>query len=460
MTPIEFLFDGQVRWSFGFENPNKAAVIFVCLLPLLWIAWDAGWRRARPVVWVLAGLLMLTAWSALCLTYSRGGLVAAVVAFLYVGLRQWRSGGRLPRTRWVAAGVLAVLAAGIVVGTGLGGRTVNPLAEADASVGNRLVLWRSALQMAADRPLGFGAGRSGAAYMEWYQPLEMNAGYRTMVSGYLTPLVEHGWWVCAVVALGIVGWWVWCDPRPRAGQPAVLSPVATGLRASLVGFAMAAVFSTITEDRLLWIAPGAVALLLTGWTLSVGSRATPRRFALGLGFCALFLVGLYAVGRALAALDGIERRFGPDNLVVIAAAGGSGKRTGMVPDTEVLGPLPGRLVRELVMTTGGELVLAPEGTFPTPVERVILCGNAVRLATRLNMPLELVCPVPVSESEARGVLARNPRLWLPEIDNDGRGLYWRSLSEGADATVETIPGVGIRIDWAWSELITKLVKME
>ena len=29
----EFFYGETLRWSFGFENPNKAAVIFACPLP-------------------------------------------------------------------------------------------------------------------------------------------------------------------------------------------------------------------------------------------------------------------------------------------------------------------------------------------------------------------------------------------------------------------------------------------
>ena len=38
MTP-DYYYGEMLRWSFGFENPNKAAVVFACLIPLLWAGW-------------------------------------------------------------------------------------------------------------------------------------------------------------------------------------------------------------------------------------------------------------------------------------------------------------------------------------------------------------------------------------------------------------------------------------
>ena len=75
---------------------------------------------------------------------------------------------------------------------GLGARSTEALGQ-DASVGNRMELWNSALQMAAENVHGFGSGQSGEQYMQWYQPLDRQEGYRTMVNSYLTFLVEQGW---------------------------------------------------------------------------------------------------------------------------------------------------------------------------------------------------------------------------------------------------------------------------
>jgi hypothetical protein len=42
-SSIDYFYEGVSRWSFGFENPNMAAVVFVCLLPLLFALWSLSW---------------------------------------------------------------------------------------------------------------------------------------------------------------------------------------------------------------------------------------------------------------------------------------------------------------------------------------------------------------------------------------------------------------------------------
>ena len=87
-TPVEYFYGETLRWSFGFENPNKAAVLFACAVPLLWCLWQVSWRLGNkwlkiPALLATAGGL-LAAWYCLIMTFSRGGLVAAGVALLYL----------------------------------------------------------------------------------------------------------------------------------------------------------------------------------------------------------------------------------------------------------------------------------------------------------------------------------------------------------------------------------------
>ncbi len=460
-SPVEYLFDGRLRWAFGFENPNKAAVVFVCLLPLLWILWDWGWRRQRAGAWVCAGLMMLGTAVGLCLTYSRGGLVAAAAAIGYIIFRERKTMARMPRTRWIAEAALLVAVIAVVLCTGLASRSAEPLAGGDASVGNRLVVWLHALEMAAERPLGFGAGGSGEAYMQWYQPLDANAGYRTMVSGYLTPLVEFGWPAFAAVVVLIAVWWRWADPSGAGWGGGDAPSAAIGLRASLVGFAVAAIFSTITEEWMLWVLPGAAVVALSAWTLKAGCRTTPGRIAAGAGACAALLLALYLAGVWLSAADPLARGFWPDGSVSIEPKERSEKRVGVIVDAEVLGATYGRMLREMALSAGVSIEVSTSGRFREPVAKAILCGNAVAFARQLeaNIPLDLVCPVAISGEQAAEILGSRAtiRLWLPEIADDGRTAFWRAAAEKAEVPANPIPGVGTRIDWAWSGLIAKLI---
>jgi hypothetical protein len=44
MNARDYFYNDALRWTFGFENPNMAAVIFICLLPLLFILWNLAWN--------------------------------------------------------------------------------------------------------------------------------------------------------------------------------------------------------------------------------------------------------------------------------------------------------------------------------------------------------------------------------------------------------------------------------
>lgn len=118
--------------------------------------------------------------------------------------------------------------------------------------------------MAIDNPAGFGAGNSGEAYMQWYQPLEMTSGYRKMVNSYLTFLVEQGWLPFALLVLGLCLFWFWALPAESGGWS---FEVATGLRAAVLTFLISGVFSTVFEARILWIIPSLGAAILLAWTL-------------------------------------------------------------------------------------------------------------------------------------------------------------------------------------------------
>lgn len=465
---MEYFYQDALRWSFGFENPNKAAVLWACALPLAWAAWVAvtrgrgsGWLRVLGGV-VATGLVL---GAAFCLfkTYSRGGAVAAAVGVGYVVARcagAAMSGGPRGQWRWFAAD--AVLLAGglaLFVGTGLAARSAAPLAEAgDASVENRLVLWRAALQMAADHPAGFGAGTSGAAYMNWYQPVEMTAGYRTMVNSYLTALVEWGWPVFGLVALAAGFFWSWANPGGRSAAGATW---AWGMRGAVLAFAVAGVFSTTMEDGRLWILP----VLCVG-LLAVGAARDGRSWRAGWPGMAAVAAGCLALvvaGSIFAARDAEWRKFagcGVTAEVLIGPRGAGDATWEVIPDAVVLGEIPGRLLRSLAAALGERLrVGGPKN--PTG-RRVILAGEAVR---SVELPpgsdIILLAPASVPEEAARRLLgkAQRVRIFVPEIDEDGRSEFWTevsSASPGPEIEVVVVEGVGTRLDWSWSQVLERV----
>lgn len=463
-TPVEYFYGETLRWSFGFENPNKAAVIFACAVPLLWGLWQLSWRLENkwlkiPALLVTAGGLM-GAWYCLIMTFSRGGLVAAAVALLYlIGRAVTRD--RKPVTPWRKRAepwfsllLLAVLA-GATLWSGLGARSTEALGQ-DASVGNRVELWSGALQMAADNVHGFGTGKSGEQYMQWYQPLERHEGYRTMVNSYLTFLVEQGWLWSGAILLGFVLFWVWT--RPRRGES-----ITAALRGSILAFLVAGVFSTTMEDWRLWIFPAVCAVVLLA--LAAGKRRRLDRLhllATGGGVLAV-CAALFAVGFLNSGNDPLKREFGGDggnrSVTTLARAAPQNRSVGCLIDETILGDQYPKLLRELALTGGVKILL---GERVKDAERILSTGNHVHACGGYpTKPLWLVAPEAVAEAELSALAARGEpaRILLPEIDEDGRVGFWDEVTEGALAAnfeKTALSGVGNRVDWAWAQVIEEV----
>ena len=464
-TPIEYYYGDTLRWSFGFDNPNKAAVIFACALPLLWWLWRMAWRIGNvwlriPALVVSAGLLA-GAWYCLIMTFSRGGLVAATMALAYlIGRAMWvgrKQAGRWHKSAVVWCSVLVIAGLlGAAVWNGLDSRSAEALGN-DASVGNRIELWGSALQMAAENPRGFGTEKSGEQYMQWYQPLDREQGYRTMVNSYLTFLVEQGWfWTIAVLA-GFAVFWVWTKP---AGDESF----APALHASILAFLVAAVFSTTMEEWRLWILPAAACVLLVGNAIWKKRSIERRRLAVvgGIGFAGC--VALLGTGLVKSHSDPLRRDFGEiggfRTVTSVAPKGAKTPSLGCVVDEAIVGDQYARRLRELALGAGVRIVL---GDGARQVERMLFMGSGVHSCASYPVGrLLLLAPESVLDEEIAALAARNGpvTIMLPEIDEDGRVGFWEDVTEGARAErfqTSALSGVGNRVDWAWDEVI-ELVK--
>lgn len=195
--PAEYFYNGHLRWSIYWENPNLMACFLACALAWLWwaeIAWTRAKRRdARIATIVLFYALELCCWFMIAKTYSRGGMLAALcvlVCFFTVARQDgwglfWRRGLNV-LTR---AGLVFI----ICIVTGFAGRMSPGHLSQDMSVSNRLELWRGGLAMIWDSPLGgWGFKQGAAAYVNWYQPIGRTVNPRGFVNGYLELAVNHG----------------------------------------------------------------------------------------------------------------------------------------------------------------------------------------------------------------------------------------------------------------------------
>jgi hypothetical protein len=283
-------FQGVWRMDWGLGNPNKTAALIALLMIAVWVL--AYFRRWG--FWAALGLF--TAFG-VCLihTFSRGGLIAA---FAGEAVLLWW----LPRP-WPIKSILAVAIAFWVIVTAsiylqAYSRYDQGMVQVDPSITNRLAIWKTVPQMMSDAPWGWGIGKSGQAYMQWYQPIDRGEQYRTLVSSHLTWLVELGWPFRFLYVLGWMLALVVCWPDKRSLQNGI--PLGIWLT-----FLVGAFFSSVAELWLLWILP-VLALAFSIWKKGKARNwPSPGVFA-GIGAAALLIVvglpeaGIKALGPNIA----------------------------------------------------------------------------------------------------------------------------------------------------------------
>ena len=362
-----FFYQGVPRWSFGMDSPNKAAAVlaFFLLLSLAAILCvRRGWVR-----WCCCALAALVGLG-LSLTFSRGGLVAFGVGALVLLVGRWKSlcAGR----QWLPALVAACALAGALVWTGFAGRVARSLPADDASVGNRLAIWRNVPSMMVDAPGGWGHGTAGDAFMGWYQPLDRHERYRTLVNSHFTWLVEFGWigrfafvwaWMFAF-GMGIVRWKTRGDPLPLAVW---------------VSFATAAFFSSVAEEWLVGVVP--VAMLVPAVRSFCSATGAARRLTVVATLLAsgLLLSGFVILGIACRPADVLPVHRSVDGARLTV---GEGPLAGWIVCDEAAmgGAAYGRILRAYARTAEGNArtycIARDLAAVPADARRIALCGRS------------------------------------------------------------------------------------
>jgi len=234
------LYPGHWRLDWGLGNPNKTAALIAMLMIAVWsLAYIRKWG-----FW--AALVLFTGFgTCLVLTQSRGGLVGIVIGGLVVLAWAPRP---LPFRRSAAVIVACAALAIFAWVMNAESRYTQGLSGKDRSIDNRLLIWKQVPSMIHDAPNGWGLGRSGEAYMQWYQPIARGEGYRTLVNSHLTWLVELNWWgrIAYVLAWAAVLVLLW----PHSDYRWFSIPWAIW-----IAFGICASFSSVAETVFLWVIP-------------------------------------------------------------------------------------------------------------------------------------------------------------------------------------------------------------
>jgi hypothetical protein len=196
---MEYTYQGLVRHSFGFANPNHAAAMFAILIPFFW-----GIRKVftGKIIFACVFIPEIILYLALIATISRTGIVSVILGgafFFYLTCRHSGQGldrNSLLRTVLIVAGAFIVLLA-----FGILKRHYAWISSPDDSILNRLILWQGGLQILSDNPSGVGTGLSGMIFTGFYQPPGAGLTFRTMVNSFLTFAVERGVLLSFIVAV-------------------------------------------------------------------------------------------------------------------------------------------------------------------------------------------------------------------------------------------------------------------
>jgi hypothetical protein len=330
----------------------------------------------------------------------------------------------------------------------------------DASVGNRFMLWRAGLAMAHDCPGGWGAGNSGAAFMEWYQPLDRQEGYRTMVNAPLTLLVEHG----AAKFFGgllVVGTFlIWAGALPRRKPPDAPESAARWARAgasgSLITSGIAGLFTTTWEEPWVWgLMLGTGVLLGAGRLFRKWEGWNPIPAGVcSMTLCIVLAAGLWSAWAIWPWNDGLQRSHQGGMPSVRAESAAPRSPVYLMSDETVLGEQPGRMARAIALAGRGEvIVIADQGTklvdTLSPDAVLVLCGDRIwdEVSDRASAA-KVVLLSPSAGSDDADPAWTPSEIWLPQIDEDGRVEWWRRRTETEGAVIREVPGIGLRADWA------------
>ncbi len=282
---MDVFYEGHWRLDWGLGNPNKTAILIV---ELILVSWGfAYWKR-----WGFWVSLTLSTALELCLvsTYSRGGLAALIVGLTIICLFMQRFWSRIQLSFIFFSFIILVCFAFYVKAAS---RYSQVLGQEDLSISNRLEIWRVAPRMMLDAPQGWGIGKSGDAYIQWYQPMDRLEQYRTLVNSHLTWLVEMSWlgrilyiqaWILVLLFL---------RPCPSSTSNWFCIPFGVW-----VAFAIGAFFSSVAESVWLWIIP--ICLLLTVLITRFHQKRWPPLYRLKISilvglliFISLLIIGYF-----------------------------------------------------------------------------------------------------------------------------------------------------------------------
>ena len=369
-------------------------------------------------------------------TFSRGGIVSlgcGLLPLLWMAPRPWSRKMIIA----VAAAVWIIVGASIFLQAD--SRYMQGIVKEDRSITHRLEIWEKAPQMMVDAPTGWGLGQSGTAYVRWYQQMEGNEGFVSLINSHLTWLVEIGWgWRF----LYLYGWLtVLSLCWPNSELPWFSVPLGIWL-----AFGTASIFTHVAESPWLWILPGASFVIVLGVRIRRHVWLSLSVWPAIAGVSAVSLLLVYWIGSSHQEL----KIRGSSHEVII----GNGKpEIWIVINPVIMGERYGKVIRRYFQTSGKTTSLGivskledlPEGGDFT----VVVAGsvqNADFINLRQRTKLILLNPT-FTPSEIEFNKSKSVSVYLGEFSQSPAFYAWTDLG-----VVKNIEGKGDFLP-NWPELI-------
>lgn len=461
-------YSGHLRWSYLWASSNYAGAFLAAFEPAIWMAAGLLYNKWRGRI---TGWLQLAAelvfWFLVAHTYSRNAIVAAFCAraawqAMHGELTAIKSWGR-----YLLAPLVCILL------TGSGGRIYNTIAAMDPSAEQRLEIWIAAPRMLAASPwTGWGAGKSGMSYVNWYEKLDHPEILVVMPNAYLNLAVEWGLPVfCLIIFVYTCvtyGGMSAAKSAAKSGRPSL--PLAAAA-SSCVAWAVSNFFSSMYAVPSLWIVPGVAACVIAGhrdtWRSLKGRKILQcASFALGLGL-ALFSAGVALEWRRpiLAHRDG-------NDTVTLESRMQSPENKGrpaidIWSDPLVLGNHPGHALRAWMRQPGGPERLIVHASFkndlqPAQDSRIlVLVGRRASLLQSLpalpTAGIILVHPLQWTREDFSRLRGLKTVIVIPDIDQTGTNDAVKSEAQALGAKVLLSPGAGLDLRAPWSEVMKSAI---
>ena len=308
------------RLQLWFGTGNRAGA-FLAMILLAGFALVLGMRR---LPWRIAGVLVaLLALVGVFLSQSRGALAASLVAVAVVEICWLHGRGLLTRRRLLIAGLVTVVICAVVAALFVVvlPRGIMSYVRSDAL---RWEMLRGFPRMMCDAPWGWGLGKCGAAYSDWYSTPDEWRYLSSLFSDHLSVMADCGWLGGGVYLLAVLTGLFGLMRLAWIGGPTM----PLGLWCVL---AVAACWNPVfAAPTILWLPLASLVFLIRDRRWMCGRFWLKPLIAGGL-CCAAVLLAVWAIGESVSYPIRISRQ---GRAVLVA-----GEKPGiwLVADNDVLG---------------------------------------------------------------------------------------------------------------------------